>query len=414
MEVARCLVIRNRMIWLSFAVFAVSMFLPMHYLGFPGEDFDYYSTREYFWFAGSNDSAVIDAGSYLINTPSIPLTLFWMLVMGIVSNGFLSVSNIIYLSVLHGLWRSKDTARLVSWTCLSIGISLLFYLNHSLVSIPASYDSYLITDKGAGYFLWLSSLIILSGAEMYELKYCPRRSITVHQEESIGERKNLRGALFVRCMIMLSLLAFISSLIFPMYGLEAHRSPGITEDEYHRADALGGAYTCGKVFLSGALSLPKDIARLVVTGEIHFRLLMTFTNVLLFGCMYLVHKHKAGRKTHVAMLVAVIYIICFCVWDYQEFQNWAWDWTPALSMSEKHIGCYLWLSSFVLMYAAVAYQRGQTYRLTRKRRIVTPEDKAMRRNVLVLFAIYAFVAFPLLYILLIIICMFLSSFWGAF
>lgn len=86
----------------------------------------------------------------------------------------------------------------------------------------------------------------------------------------------------------------------------------------------------------------------------------------------------------------------------------------ALSMSEKHIGCYLWLSSFVLMYAAVAYQRCQTYRLTMKRRIVTPEDKAMRRNVLVLFAIYAFVAFPLLYVLLIIICMFLSSFWGAF
>lgn len=145
----------------------------------------------------------------------------------------------------------------------------------------------------------------------------------------------------LRCSLTaLGLLAFAASMFCPVYGIETRTESRI--------------YTCGEVLLEGVVEFPKDVARLVVTGETHYRMVWLLLDLLLFSSAYSVLRGRAGRKTHVAMFIAVITIICFYLWspDY----GWAWDWSEG-TMTRKLYGYHLWLAGFVSVYAAVALER---------------------------------------------------------
>ena len=160
--------VRNRMIWLSFAVFAVSMFLPMHYIGWFPDSFDYESLRSYTGLGGVNDVPVPSGMVFIFGPLTFISDVGSAVLLGRIPYRLIWILNIVYFAAVYRLWNNNASLRTFRLISFSVVIILLFYLCHFAIGIPLKDDYFPVTRKGSGYFCWLLSFMILLTAMVYD------------------------------------------------------------------------------------------------------------------------------------------------------------------------------------------------------------------------------------------------------
>lgn len=177
------------------------------------------------------------------------------------------------------------------------------------------------------------------------------------------DRKIKNRRYFKISMLLLCLAIYIVALFSPIYNLEARKSPVSTEDNYIMAKQMTGTYTCGEVFWWGVSSLPKDVARLIVTGDIHFRALWTILNIVFFISAFSLLRTRQKISIQIAMFVSVIIIFCFLMYGDPDKLSWAWDWPYSSLIIKKQYGYHLWFISFILLYIVISIERHYQMRM---------------------------------------------------
>ena len=161
--------IRNRMIWLSFVVYAISMFLPMFYVA-KYDCVDYGSISRAYNTGGVPTTC---GETFLMGILSIPYDIALNIIHGRIPYRMIWILNIVYFVAIERMWKNRTIGKIYNlFMPFAMLPAFMFFFNHfEIIDLLDANAVYLVTQKGIGYFLWLISLMILILTLAYEIRY---------------------------------------------------------------------------------------------------------------------------------------------------------------------------------------------------------------------------------------------------
>ena len=161
------------MIWLSFVVYIISLFMVHHYeTDAPYHEQEPYPTHLYQELGRELGDPIISWIDMLVNVVLTPADIIQVLAYGRISYRLLWLLNLVYFFAVFRLSaQGLVTNGILIAMGLSILIALSFQFSHYEIQIPL-HESFVITQKGSGYYCW-----VMSFGEFYQfnLSSCIRQ-----------------------------------------------------------------------------------------------------------------------------------------------------------------------------------------------------------------------------------------------
>ena len=181
--------IRNRMIWLSLVVYIISLFMVHHYeIVAPYSDQELYSTSSYMKFEDvPGGMAVPKWKEFILTFIFWPGDVLLLICRGRMTYSLLWIIDLIYFIVLFRIYRYNIiTVGTIKTMGLSILMAMLFQFSHYEIWIPMN-ESFVITQRGSGYYCWIMSLLILLCAMSCKTRY--RLYLPVQTQKNKGSSR---------------------------------------------------------------------------------------------------------------------------------------------------------------------------------------------------------------------------------